>query len=83
MLPGVTRAALYRLAPQAGYEVEEGAFPLERLLRADEVFLSSSVREVAPVVAVGEQTVGDGAPGPAAAALQRALRVAAGYADTA
>jgi len=83
VLPGVTRAALYRLAPQAGYEVEEGAFPLERLLRADEVFLSSSVREVAPVVAVGEQTVGDGAPGPAAAALQRALRVAAGYADTA
>ena len=28
------------LAPGLGYEVEEGAFPLERLLAADEVFLS-------------------------------------------
>ena len=32
--------------------VEEGVFPLERLLAADEVFTSSSVREVMPVVAV-------------------------------
>ena len=79
ILAGVTRAALLELAPAAGYAVEEGSFPLERLLAADEVFLSSSIREVMPVVAVDGRPVGPGVPGPAAAALQRALREAAGY----
>jgi 4-amino-4-deoxychorismate lyase len=78
---GVTRAAIARLAPQAGYEVEEGSFPLDRLAAADEVFLTSSVREVAPVVAIDGEPVGGGSPGSAAEALQRALRVAAGYPD--
>jgi 4-amino-4-deoxychorismate lyase len=81
LLAGVTRAAIARLAPQAGYEVEEGSFPLDRVAAADEVFLTSSVREVAPVVAIDGEPVGGGSPGPAAAALQRALRVAAGYPD--
>jgi 4-amino-4-deoxychorismate lyase len=83
LLAGVTRAALQRLAPAAGYDVEEGSFPLERLLAADEVFLTSSVREVAPVVAIDGSPVGGGVPGPAAAALQSALRAAAGYPDSA
>jgi 4-amino-4-deoxychorismate lyase len=80
LLAGVTRAAICRLAPAEGYTVEEGAFPLDRLLAADEVFLSSSVREIAPVVAVDDREI---ARGPAAPALQRALRVAAGYPDVA
>ena len=79
VLAGVTRATLCELAPELGYEVEEGSYPLERLLQSDEVFLTSSVREVAPVVAVDGRAVGGGTPGPAAAALQRRLRAAAGY----
>jgi 4-amino-4-deoxychorismate lyase len=78
ILAGVTRATLVELAPELGYEVEEGAFPLTRLLASEEIFVSSSVREVMPVIAV------DGAEtprGPAAAALQAALRAAAGYPD--
>jgi 4-amino-4-deoxychorismate lyase len=78
ILAGVTRATLIELAPELGYEVEEGVFPLTRLLASEEIFVSSSVREVMPVIAV------DGAEtprGPAAAALQAALRVAAGYPD--
>jgi branched-chain amino acid aminotransferase len=59
--------------------VEEGSFPLSRLLAAHEVFLTSSIREVMPVVAVDEHVVGDGKPGPAAESFQRALRAAAGY----
>ena len=76
ILAGVTRATLCELAPGLGYRIEEGVFALERLLAADEIFLSSSVREVMPVIAV------DGAEvvrGPAAAALEAALRAAAGY----
>ena len=78
VLAGVTRATLRELAPGLGYEVEEGAFALDRLLASEEIFLSSSVREVMPVIAV------DGAEtrrGPVAAALQAALRAAAGYPD--
>jgi branched-subunit amino acid aminotransferase/4-amino-4-deoxychorismate lyase len=78
ILAGVTRAAIRTLAPAAGYTVEEGVFSLDRLLTSDEVFLSSSVREVVAVVSVDGREV---ARGPAAGALQDALRAAAGYAD--
>jgi 4-amino-4-deoxychorismate lyase len=68
ILAGVTRATLIELAP---WPVEEGAFPLEDLYAADEVFTSSSVREVMPAVEL------DGRPvprGEAAAGLQETLR---------
>jgi len=76
--PGFAVAAILTLAPAAGYRVEEGVFSLDRLLVSDEVFLSSSVREVVAVVSVDGRDV---ARGPAAGALQDALRAAAGYAD--
>jgi 4-amino-4-deoxychorismate lyase len=77
ILAGVTRAHLLRLAPGVGYRVEEGAWPLDEVLAADEVILSSSVREVVGVVAIDGRTVGDGRPGPGAWALQAALRAEA------
>jgi 4-amino-4-deoxychorismate lyase len=75
ILAGVTRAVLTDCAPPAGYEVVEGAFPLEELLGAEEAFTSSSVREVMPVVEVDGRRF---ERGPAAAELQRRLRVEAG-----
>ncbi len=74
ILAGVTRAVVMEAAPGLGYEVREGAFALEELLSAEEAFTSSSVREIMPVVSVDGRAVGSGTPGPAAAALQRALR---------
>jgi 4-amino-4-deoxychorismate lyase len=71
VLAGVTREVLVEAAPALGYRVEEGVYPLEDLFVADEVFTSSSVREVMPVAAVGPRTF---APGDAARALQAALR---------
>jgi len=79
VLAGVTRATLLEVAPELSYEVEEGAYPLPRLLESDEAFLTSSVREVVPVVAVDGRAVGGGSPGAAATALQLGLRAAAGY----
>jgi 4-amino-4-deoxychorismate lyase len=67
ILAGVTRAALIELSP---WPVEEGAFPCDELYGADELFTSSSVREVMPAVEL------DGRPiprGPAAAELQATL----------
>jgi 4-amino-4-deoxychorismate lyase len=71
ILAGETRATLVSLAAGLGYAVEEGAYPLARLLEADEAFTSSSVREVLPVVAVDGATL---ERGPASERLQTALR---------
>ena len=70
ILAGVTRATLVELAPECGFSVEEGAYPLARLLESEEAFTSSSVREVMPLVEVDGTTLGRG---PAADALQTAL----------
>jgi 4-amino-4-deoxychorismate lyase len=74
ILAGITRAVLCELAPGLGLKVLEGVFSAEDLAAADEAFLSSSTREVMPVVEVDGAPVGDGRPGPAAADLQAALR---------
>jgi 4-amino-4-deoxychorismate lyase len=71
ILAGETRRALLELAPSLGFGVEEGRYPLERLRRADEVFTSSSVREVMPVNAVDDCGYESR---DAANALQEALR---------
>jgi 4-amino-4-deoxychorismate lyase len=68
ILAGVTRGLLLEIAEQ---ETVEGVFPLGRLLEADEVFLSASVREVMPVASVDGRAFGIG---PAAHKLQQELR---------
>jgi branched-subunit amino acid aminotransferase/4-amino-4-deoxychorismate lyase len=68
ILAGVTRALMLELSRDP---VDEGSYPLEHLLAADEAFLTSSIREVMPVRGIGEKEF---VPGPAAAALQAALR---------
>jgi 4-amino-4-deoxychorismate lyase len=74
ILAGITRATLLDLAPALGLKVLEGVFTAEDLAAADEAFLSSSTREIMPVVEVDAAPVATGHPGPAAAALQSALR---------
>jgi 4-amino-4-deoxychorismate lyase len=71
ILAGVTRAALLELAPACGFRVEEGAYPLDELLAAEEAFTSSSVRELMPLVEIDGRRLGRG---PAADRLQEALR---------
>ena len=74
ILAGITRLTLLELAAGSGYRVVEGVFTTEDLAEAEEAFTSSSTREIMPVATVDGQPVGSGAPGPAAAALQAALR---------
>jgi 4-amino-4-deoxychorismate lyase len=77
ILAGVTRSQVLGSADELGYDVEEGWFDLAELAAGDEAFTSSSVRELMPVVSLDGLPLGGGAPGPAAAALQEALRAAA------
>ena len=78
ILAGVTRAWVIRLADDLGIEVEDGWYPRSEMAAAEEVFTSSSVRELMPVVRLDGDPVGSGAPGRIAQALQSGLRRAAG-----
>jgi branched-chain amino acid aminotransferase len=49
ILPGVMRRLLLEKAGQAGLDVEEVSLPVERIKRADEAFLTNSVRGIIPV----------------------------------
>jgi 4-amino-4-deoxychorismate lyase len=74
ILAGITRAVVADLAPGLGLKVLDGVFTAEDLTAADEAFLSSSTREIMPVVQVDGTPIADAHPGPTAAALQSALR---------
>jgi branched-chain amino acid aminotransferase len=78
LLPGITRAHLIEISAELGHPLRLGALTPADLASADEVFLSSSLREVVPVVRVDDQTVAGGHPGPITRALHAAFRVQAG-----
>lgn len=63
VLPGVTREAVLELARAGGTPASERAFTLDDLLRADEAFLTSSLRGIVPLVRVAETLIGSGTPG--------------------
>ncbi len=58
ILHGVTRGKVLALAQQHGIPVREEKFSPADLLKADEVFMMSSVTELVPVVEVNGQPVG-------------------------
>jgi len=64
LLPGITRAIALDAFKQAGLEVKEDWFSKEALLSADEVWLTSSSKEVAAVTEVDGHVIGNGEIGP-------------------
>ncbi|MEB2309502.1 MAG: aminodeoxychorismate lyase [Candidatus Brocadiaceae bacterium] len=63
LLPGVTRGTILELCKRNGVHASEELFGLERVLAADEVFLTNSLMEVMPVSAINGKTVGRLVPG--------------------
>lgn len=63
VLPGITREAVLELARAEGMPVAERAFGLDELTAAAEVFLTSSLRGLAPVVRLNGQPIGRAIPG--------------------
>lgn len=64
LLPGITRDLLVELAHEHQLACIETAISEAELLQADEVWLSSSIRELLPVTTLNHRPVGDGKPGP-------------------
>jgi len=64
ILPGITYDLVLELARAAGLPVEVRRVPVAELAAADEVWLSSSTKEVLPVTRIDGRPVGSGNPGP-------------------
>jgi len=64
ILLGITRETLLDLARGVEILVEERELSQSELSVADEAFISSSIREIVPLVAVDGRPIGGGLPGP-------------------
>ena len=75
LLPGITRGLVIEWAIAAGIPIRETALPLEILETADEVFITSSTKDVLPIHAVDDR---DLAVGPVTTRLRELFRSRAG-----
>ncbi len=64
LLPGITRDLVVELAHASQLRCEETNFTEAELLNADEIWLTSSTREIFPVVRLNDKTIGTGHAGP-------------------
>jgi len=64
LLPGITRDLVLELAAAAGIAHTEARVSEQDLRAAEEVWLTSSTREIAPVVQLDGRAVGNARPGP-------------------
>ena len=74
LLPGITREFLFEIGAGAGIPVREAVLKDADLFDADEAFLTSSTREVVPIVHVDDRRIGAGIPGPITRTLLQGYR---------
>ena len=63
LLPGITRDLVIEIAKNNAILVEEREIKEVELLDADEIWMTSSTREIAPVIRLNGETVGSGKAG--------------------
>jgi D-alanine transaminase len=63
LLPGITRDLVLELADEAGVPFQQREIPEQELTDAEEIWLTSSTKEIMPVTRLNDQPVGDGRPG--------------------
>jgi branched-chain amino acid aminotransferase len=71
LLPGITRREVIALA---GETIVEARLTPDDVRSADEVFITSTLREVLPITTVDDRPIGSGEPGAITLALATALR---------
>lgn len=74
VLPGITRAAVLELARSLGITAVQREMAEPELAAASEIFLTSSIREIAPVVRIETTAVGTGQHGPVTVRVVEAYR---------
>lgn len=63
VLSGVTRSILLTLAAENGIKTEERCPLMSELKIAQEAFITGSIKEILPVVKIGDQVINGGKPG--------------------
>ena len=76
IVQGITRGVVLELAREMGLQVVEGLFEVGDVADAQEMFLTSSTREVVPIARIDGKPIGNGKPGPVTLMLLRAYRTA-------
>ena len=74
LLAGITRQFVLELCDELGVPADEADVSPEDLTGADEAFLTSTTREIVPIVRVGNHTIGSGRPGALTRRLVTAFR---------
>jgi branched-chain amino acid aminotransferase len=64
LLEGITRGLIMELGAREGIAVREETLTPADLTSADETFITSTTREISPVVRIDERVIGSGKPGP-------------------
>ena len=72
-LPGITREVLFEILPKAGIGLREADLRAEDLTNAEEVFISSTTRECAPISEISPQWKYP-APGPVTMRVEKAYQ---------
>jgi branched-chain amino acid aminotransferase len=76
IIEGITKGAVLSLARDLGLEVAEGLYRPDEIWRSTEMFLTSTNREVVPIVRVDGNLIGNGRPGPWTARIHEAYKTA-------
>ncbi len=77
LLVGITREFLFEVAREIGVPMREQVLHEADLFGADECFLTSTTRELVPIVRIDEHVIGSGRPGTVTSRLLEAFRVRA------
>jgi branched-chain amino acid aminotransferase len=77
LLAGITREFVFDIAHDLGLETREQILRDPDLFGADEAFLTSTTREIVPIVRVDEHVIGSGRPGAVTRRLLEAFRTRA------
>ncbi len=64
ILPGITRDYLIKGLKREGIPIKETPITVDDLKSADEVWITSTTRDVTPITSINEHKIGFGTPGP-------------------
>ena len=74
LLPGITREFVFEIGRESGIQVREQVLRDADLFAAEEAFLTSTTREILPIVSVDDRRIGSGTPGAVTLKLHKTFR---------
>jgi branched-chain amino acid aminotransferase len=73
ILDGINRKSVIQIARDLGHELIERDIARAELYLADEVYVTGTATELAPVIEIDDHRIGDGIPGPVTREIQKAF----------